>query len=185
MSVAGLLLAAGRSTRFGAEDKLLAPFRGRLLAEWGISALRAAQVDHRLIAATSEAVAALAPGFVHVQPPLGSGQAESLRAGVLRARALGADRLVVCLADMPFVDADLVDAVIAAAGAAQASAATDGTRRTPPACFPAAMFGRLLVLGGDRGAGPLLAHLPQEALVTVRPDVLSDIDTPDALARYS
>ena len=177
--VAGIVLAAGASRRFGAEDKLLADLGGTPLAARAAAAMRAAPVDMRIAVAAAPEVARLFAGFEVVAPDPPGAQSDSLRAGIRRARALGAGRIVVTLADMPFVDANLIAAVLSRA---ETAAATDGDRRTPPAAFPAARFDDLLRLGGDRGAGALLRGLPPEALVTAPRGALADVDTPDALA---
>lgn len=182
----GLVLAAGRSTRFGADNKLLSPLRGRPLAGWAAQAMRDVPLDHRLVATSSEEVAACFEGFdvVAGAGPL-AGQADNLRAGVARAAALGADRLLIVLADMPLVDTSLLEAVLAACTDDHASAATDGRRRMPPACFPKADLAALGRLQGDRGAGELLRALPETALVRVSEAQLSDVDTAEDLARLN
>ncbi|MFD0981766.1 NTP transferase domain-containing protein [Tropicimonas aquimaris] len=183
MTRVGLILAAGRSARFGSENKLLAPFRGRPLAACAAEAMRGVALDHRLVVTSSAEVAALFEGFERV-PGAGdmAGQADNLRAGVARARALGADRLLIALADMPLVGAEVMQAVLERCGATCASAVTDGRRRMPPACFPQSDLAALSGLQGDRGAGALLRGLPSTALVTVAADVLADVDTVADLA---
>lgn len=181
MSDAGLVLAAGRSSRFGPEDKLLADLGGRPLAAHAAAAMAGTPLDRRIVVVGSESVAALFPGFeVVLIDNAETGQAESLRAGV--AAADGSGRLLIALADMPFVTAAHLEAVLARCGA-EGSASHDGARPMPPACFPASRFAALMALTGDRGAGGLLRHLPPEALVAAPEGMLMDIDTPEALDR--
>lgn len=168
----GILLAAGRSRRFGS-DKLAAPLWGRALIDHAATAMAA--LEHRLIVGRKQ------EGFTFV--PSDGEQAASVRAGVTTAQALGAERVVILLADMPLVDATLVAAVVAACPKDGASAAFD-IRPMPPACFAAAKFPALLSLDGDRGAGALLRDLPQHCLVPAR-GRLVDVDTPEDLARIA
>lgn len=184
MITAGLLLAAGRSTRFGADNKLLAPLRGRPLLSWAAGTMGALPLDHRIAVTADGRVAALLPGFDIVTVAPGADQSASLRAGVALARALGADLLLVALGDMPLVTPSLLDGVLRRARDHGAAAAVDGDLRAPPAAFAAAHFDALLALTGDRGAGAILRGLPDAALEPA-PGLLADIDTRDDLAALS
>jgi len=180
MTTAAVILAAGRSSRFGAADKLLAPLQGRPLASYAAAALMSAPVELRA-AVCGDAVAPLMAGMTLLSAPPGSGQADSLRAAVDWAGREGASRLLVLLADMPFVTADDLTEVLERAGTGMA-AATDGARRMPPACFPATAFPALAQLDGDAGARPLLAGLDPGRLVHLPATHLRDIDTAADLA---
>lgn len=176
---AGILLAAGASRRFGSEDKLLAPLRGTPLVMHAAEALRGSGLDALFAVVRSSAVADVLQGFDHVTPKEADpDQSGSLRAGVTRAIALGAGRVTVVLGDMPFVTAEMIDAVTRQSTETRPAAATDGTRPVPPVCFPSAFFDRLTALEGDRGAAALLSDA---VLVPQVPSALDDIDTPDAL----
>ncbi len=182
MRTCGLVLAAGRSERFGSADKLLAPLNGRPLAAHSAKAMRAVQLDHRLVVVTNPAVAALFGGFeVLEMEQEDAPQSASLALGARQAMARGADRLLIALADMPLVDADLLTTVLHHATKPQPSAATDGARAMPPACFPASWFTALTEISGDRGASSLLRELPPSALVPAPDGMLADVDTPDDL----
>ncbi len=184
MKTAGLLLAAGASRRFGAEDKLLAPFEGKPLVSHAAEALRQANADVLIAVTGSDAVAGCLAGFTIVRP-IGEevAQSRSLAAGVAEAMRIGADRLLVVLGDMPRITPDLCREVMARCGEAGGSAAFDGKRPQPPACFSRALYPDLARLTGDRGAGTLLRTLPQDCLVHAPPGQLADIDTTDDLAR--
>jgi CTP:molybdopterin cytidylyltransferase MocA len=180
---AAILLAAGASRRFGAEDKLLSLFRGRPLVTHAAEALRASGLAPLIAVTSNPDVATLLPGFQLVFPDRPDPeQSDSLRAGVAEARRLGAPAALVALADMPGVTPGLLRAVAARATATEAAAASDGSRALPPACFPAALFDALLATTGDRGARPLLAALPPAQRVPAPPEALRDIDTPGDLA---
>lgn len=178
MKAIGLLLAGGESRRFGSEDKLLALWHGRPLISWAATALAEVPLQGRLAVAEA-GLSALLPGYELLAPPRPAAQSASLRIGVQRAMALGAERLLVVLADMPRIDSDTMTVVLSRSGAA---CVTDGTRRMPPAAFDARMFDTLLSLTGDRGAGSLLQAVDQASLVRVSPQALHDVDLPADLA---
>ncbi len=177
----GIVLAAGRSERFGPSNKLLAAFRGRPLAAHAAAAMRAAPVGRRIAVISDPNVAALFDGHDLVEAPRGCPQSESLGLGVTRAMELGAERIVVTLADMPFVTPDLIAEVVSRCVAFGASACTDMRRRSPPACFSRHYFGTLLEARGDSGAGGTIRTLPAAALVDAD-GLLADVDTSEDLA---
>ena len=181
MTLAGIVLAAGASRRWGEEDKLLAPFRGSPLAAHAADAMRGAPVDLRIAVMRDPELAALFDGFELVRPE-GEDQSASLHAGVRLARDRGAGAVLVALADMPLVNAPLLARVARLGFQTGTAAARDGELRAPPAYFPADTFQALLALTGDRGAGGLLRDLPDAAFVDAA-GRLADIDRPGDLDR--
>lgn len=176
--IAAVLLAGGGSRRFGSEDKLLAELDGKPLARH--AANRLAEIGFgKLIAVTTPGLARLFPEFetvINARPE--EGQSRSLRLGV---EASGdADAALIALADMPFVSAAHLRALLAAHDELTASS-LDGTAM-PPALFNRSMFPSLKALQGDSGARSLLAGAN---LVQASPAELADIDTRDDLSRAS
>ncbi|MFN3171897.1 MAG: nucleotidyltransferase family protein [Hyphomicrobiales bacterium] len=196
MTTVGLLLAAGHSRRFGEDNKLLAPYRGRPLVSHAADAMREAGLDYLIATVSDERVADLLEGFDLCRLTAdGLPQSASLRAGILHQSALsphvfadrphdfadGLSQILVVLGDMPLVTSDHLRAVVDRCSADSASASTDGKRRMPPACFPRSMSEDLLATTGDRGAGPLLKTLPDDALVEAPRGMLKDVDTVEDL----
>ena len=189
-NVAAVVLAAGRSTRMGGPNKLLADLGGRPLvrivteqalvskasAVVVVTGHQAEQVRH--------ALDGLKVTFVH-NPHFAAGLASSVKAGIGAVPA-DADGAVVCLGDMPLIDAALIDRLIEAfapdRGALIAMPVSDG-RRGNPVLWSRRFFSELMRLDGDIGARHLIArHAEAVAEVAVEgPSAFLDIDTPDAL----
>jgi CTP:molybdopterin cytidylyltransferase MocA len=182
MSTAAVLLAAGASRRFGPQNKLLTPFHGKPLITYAAEALRSLTPDFLIGVTKSESIAELLDGFeiaVPTEPDLG--QANSLRAGISVARVRGASKVLVVLGDMPFVDTIMLQQIVALCTYAWPSAASDGVRSMPPACFPAPLFPELMNLQGDCGAATLLQNIPENYIFKAPKRKLYDIDTPRCL----
>ena len=183
--IAGLLLAAGQSKRFGAQDKLLSRRDGGALIKRAADLLRGLPLDHRVAVVSSPEVAAELGGFElieNAEPEVGMGRSLSL--GIEAVRASGAERVLIVLGDMPFVTPAHCQAVMELCTDERGAASVLEGRRMPPACFPSLSFGALGSIAGDRGARDLIAALPEEALVAGDAQTLADIDTPDALEAF-
>ena len=192
MKVVGILLAAGFSTRFGA-NKLLAPLPAGL-PEAG-TAVAAAAARH-LAQALPEPVAVVRPRAQKVSQLLreagcktvvcrnaAEGMGTSLAAGIRAAE--DADGWVVALADMPFVSAETIRRIAVALeeGAAIAAPSCDGERGHPVG-FARRFRDELLGLKGDEGARQILKAHPDWITLYETGDrgVLRDIDVPGDLA---
>lgn len=188
--IAGVLLAAGRSTRFGG-DKLLAPLRGQPVLFWSAAAL-AAEVDalYVVVPGGDEArVAALAgiPAVIVEHAQRDAGMGSSIATGVA-ALPSQTDAVVIALGDQP----SLVPAVVARicerwrAGEVTAVVPSYRDGRGPPVLFGRASFDALRALTGDAGARAVLDALGDAvAEVPVSEVAPLDVDTPDALRRLA
>lgn len=185
--LAGLVLAAGASLRFGT-PKPLALFRGvplvrhaaMLLADFCPAGV------HVVTGAAEAAIRKLvvADGVqVVANPDWASGLASSLACG-LRALPVAADAALVIPCDLPAVTAEDLARLVAAWRAApelMAAAAFDG-HPAPPAIFPRAVWSQLYLLRGDQGARAVLESAAQHSTVAM-PAAALDADTPAELAR--
>ncbi len=186
--IAAVLLAAGTSSRFGEEDKLMADLNGK-----------------PVIAHTLEAVASLAFGeLVAVTRPIADapdihrrlerrgysilvndrpeeGLASSIVRAVLHVMPIKRCRgILICLGDMPFVPQSHYNRIcLAAEDVRSVVASTDGFSPSPPAFIGRKHFPELLTLRGDQGARALLSRGVQ---VEAMGSSLFDIDTPEDLA---
>jgi len=175
-----VLLAAGRSQRFGVYDKLAMPFLGKPLALHAVDVLEDLPFLMRVAVVSGTEVDFAAFGYqpVHNAEP-NLGQSRSLNLGVAAARDAGAEAVLVALADMPLVTAAHVRGLFGAAeDAATIVASSDGVKPCPPALFGRHWFPALMDLHGDHGARDLIRR---GRLVVTSPAELADVDTPEDL----
>lgn len=182
----GILLAAGRSVRFGS-DKLLHPLAdGTPLGL--VSALHIREAMSRLLAIVDVGNEALRQLFERHSIPVlsvstaAAGMGASLAAGV--AATADAAGWLVGLADMPFVRPQTIVRVSQAIeGGAPLAAPCHQGRRGHPVGFAYRFGDSLKQLSGDEGARRLLAaHAAELRLIDCDdPGVLRDIDFPDDL----
>jgi molybdenum cofactor cytidylyltransferase len=182
LKIAAILMAAGNSRRFGDANKLLAPFQGKPLITHAANILRTLSLDHLIAVVADDDVAAMVHEFEITRADAArNNMAQNIALGVAQARAWGADRVLIALADMPLVPCAHFNAVIAACTDMTPSASTDGMTRMPPACFPACYFDRLISLTGDNGAAQIIQQLPSSAIIPAAMGALADIDYRDDL----
>lgn len=175
MKVAALLLAAGRSTRFG-RDKLAASLHGLPL---GLHAARTLlELPFAAHIVVTRPSGPCWPGFETIENGRPEkGMAHSIGLGLRAARDAGAEAVVIALADMPFVPPEHFRRLLSLCRGADALvASSDGARRSPPALFGSRWFAALENLTGDRGARDLL---DQAEAVLTDPRSLADIDRPE------
>lgn len=187
-----LVLAAGRSSRMGGVNKLLADVDGIPMVTRAANAALASRAAEVCVVTGHEAprveaaLAGCAVRLVH-NPDYGAGMSTSLRAG-LRALPEGLDAVIVMLTDMPWVSARHLDALIDAfdPAAPRIVAPYHRGRRGNPVLWPKAHFDEMAAVGGDQGARELLTR-HADGIVRIEADeaVLSDLDTPEALDRAS
>jgi molybdenum cofactor cytidylyltransferase len=176
MTVAGILLAAGQSRRFGKDDKLLFPLDGRPLATYSADALRHAGCSRLIAVVASDKLRDLLPGFEIVAPTGPASLSASLRAGLRLVSESEATHALFVLADMPFVTSDHLRNVIRLAETRGVAASASGTLRCPPACFHRSKFTDLDSLREDAGARAMLAGLGPADVVIASAQMLADID---------
>jgi molybdenum cofactor cytidylyltransferase len=189
-NVAGLVLAAGRSSRMGGPNKLLAEIGGRPLVRIVVDEVLRSRARPVIVVTGHErerieaALAGLPVDFVH-NPKFAEGLGTSLKTGVAALPAQ-VDGVIVCLGDMPQVDAALIDRLVGALdpgkGALIVLPTIDGQRGNP-VVWSRRFFPDLMSVEGDVGARYLIGRYAEA--VTEMPltghAVLTDIDTPEAL----
>lgn len=195
--VAVVLLAAGRSTRMGGPNKMLAEANGQPLVVHAVKAALASQAVEVVVVLghmadqVKQAISAAVPTarlrFV-INPDFAQGLSTSVRAGIL---ALGKDidAAIVQLGDMPGVTSALLDRLMAAFNPVEGRTIcvpTVGGKRGNPVLWARRFFAEMSKVEGDTGAKHLIgehADLVCEVEMTGEA-AITDIDTPEALAAW-
>jgi molybdenum cofactor cytidylyltransferase len=189
--VAGIVLAAGRSTRMGGPNKLTAEIGGKPLVRIAAEQVLASRAKPVVVvtghqrAEVETALKGLDVTYVH-NPDYADGLSTSLKVGIAALPA-NVDGAIVCLGDMPQVDAALIDRLITAFDpekGALVAVPTIAGKRGNPVVWSRRFFGDLAKLDGDVGARHLIGSYPEavaEVPVTGN-GALIDVDTPDALS---
>jgi molybdenum cofactor cytidylyltransferase len=182
--VAGVVLAAGSSTRMG---------RNKMLLTVGTQPLVRRSVQAALDAGLSPVIAVVGheadrvrgaltglPCEVVFNPGFNVGMRVSLQAGL---RALPADvpAALIALADMPCVTADMMRAVADRyrAGTAPLVVSAYGAVDAPPTVYDRALFAELLAMTGEGSGKQVLLRHRQEADAVAFPEAaLFDVDVP-------
>lgn len=190
---AAIVLAAGKSSRSGADHKLLATLDKKTVIEQAVSTLREAGLDKIIVVTghrAADVTAALDGQSVQIirNAAYETGMASSLAAG-MAALPSEAEQCFICLGDMPFVAANSLQALIEAAN--KVSEAEIFTplykgKRGNPVLWRKSQFDKLRHITGDKGGRSIIRN--QESLVcdvpVPDPGVLIDLDTPEALAQF-
>jgi len=182
---AGIILAAGESTRFG-EPKQLLRLGGRFLIEWVLAAALSSNLDHVLLVLGCEherirrclrSTTAHAKCEIQVNPDYRRGQSTSLKAGILGIRHDFPSAMFL-LGDQPLVDAAVINLLLARYHASPKAICVPTHRGTRgnPTLFGSSFYPELLKLAGDRGARDLIAGHPHQVLEVEIPDPLVFLD---------
>jgi molybdenum cofactor cytidylyltransferase len=188
--IAAVVLAAGRSTRMGGPNKLLAEIGGRPLVRIAAEEALASRARPVIVVVghqrgeVEKALAGLPLELVY-NPDFAEGLGTSLKAGIAAVPA-DAEGAIVCLGDMPQVDAGLIDRLIAAFDPDRGALVVMPTfagKRGNPVLWSRRFFPDLAAIEGDVGARHLIGRYG-EAVVEVPLEgkaALVDVDTPEAL----
>lgn len=188
--VAALVLAAGQSRRMGAANKLLVKIEGVPMVARVAAAALESKAETVLVVTghQAEAVGAALAGMnitlVH-NPDYAAGLGTSLAAG-LKALAGHIEAAVICLGDMPWIGAAVIDSLIDGFQGQGICLPTHRGRRGNPVLWARRYFTEMQSIAGDKGARGLIGRY-EDAVHEVPWDddsVLRDVDEPrDASAR--
>jgi molybdenum cofactor cytidylyltransferase len=182
--VAGVVLAAGSSTRMG-RNKLLLPIGGEAVVRRAVRAALEADLDPVVVVLGHEAERVRAelhglPCLAIVNPEHARGVGTSLRAGLAEVSAEArAGAVVVLLADMPFVTASSIRRVVESYRKSRAPLVLSryGEVDAPPTLYDRSLFPELLALAeGHCGKRVVRRHAHEAAVVPSPVDALRDID---------
>ena len=192
--IAAVVLAAGRSRRMGTVNKLLIGVDGKPMVRHAVDAALAAGLTPVIVVTGHEhdkvaaALSGLAVTLVH-NPDYAQGLSTSLRTG-LGALPSEAEGALICLADMPRVSAAELKRLAGAFDPREGRAIIVPTRhgkRGNPVLWARQFFAGMQAVAGDVGARHLIGANPElVAEIEMEGDgVLTDIDTPQALAKLA
>jgi molybdopterin-guanine dinucleotide biosynthesis protein A len=190
-SVVGLVLAGGRSVRFGGE-KAVALLDGRPLLEWAAQRLESVCLDVAINVRTgteAEAVAkTLGVPTLYDEPGDAAGPLAGVKAGLIWAEEQNARMLAVSPCDAPRLPDDLYVRLLERAEGGAAMAETSDGRQPLCAIWPVTALPAVReALGG--GAHPptwqLLEHIGARKVLFERADAFANVNTRDDLAAIS
>jgi len=189
MGTAGIVLAAGTSTRMG-ENKVLLRVGGEALVRRAVRAALEGGLEPVVVVLGHEASrvgAELAglPCRIVSNPAYASGMNTSLEAG-LGALPGETTSAVVLLADMPFVDAAMVRSLLVQGGESDAPLVVSryGGVMAPPTLYRRSLFAELRHREGEgRGREVVRLHEAEAAFVDFPPQALLDVDVAEDFER--
>jgi molybdenum cofactor cytidylyltransferase len=190
VEVHAIVLAAGRSSRMGGPNKLLARFEGvPLIRRTASAAIEAGTASVTVVTGhqqdrVHDALAGLSVRFAH-NAQFAVGLSGSLKAGI-DALPTGASGALVMLGDMPEVQSADVDRLVSAFVASGGMAivrATHGGKRGNPVILPRSSFPLIARLEGDTGARAIIESGVAPVIdVEIGRAASLDVDTVEAMA---
>jgi molybdenum cofactor guanylyltransferase len=188
-SVVGVVIAGGRSLRFGGE-KAVAQFAGQPLLLWAASRLArvCAQVAVNARPGTEAAALAQTAGLtlLHDAPGDPAGPLAGVRAGLEWAQSLGARSLVASPCDVPLLPEDLYVRLLTAAGEGAAIAETAEGRQPLCAVWPVRALPVLTTALAGGAHPPTWRMLEEVGAIKVRFEdaaLFANLNTREDLAR--
>jgi molybdenum cofactor cytidylyltransferase len=187
VNAAGLILAAGEGTRFGAQTKQLAELHGKPLLQHAVDTMNAAlECTVVVLGHDADAIRAridFGGASIVICEDWARGQGFSLRAGV-GALTGAADVIVITLGDQPFITPRVITAALEQLDGHDAVRALyDGTPGHP-VILSRRVMDAVGELEGDAGARELLARFHVNRWEAGHLASAIDIDTPEELASH-
>ncbi len=188
--VAGILLAAGTSSRMG-KNKLLFELEGESVIRRAARRALAGGLSPLVVVLGHESDKAWKeiedlPCEWSLNPLYEQGINSSLKAGVMAVRGLKAKAALVMLADMPFVTSEMIAAMIARYRQSTAPLVIsdyDGVN-APPMLYDQSLFMELLLMEGEGCGRQVVRRHKAEAEVLPWPvSALQDLDVPEDYER--
>ena len=185
---AGIILAAGLSTRFG-KPKQLVELNGKPLLEWVVDACLKSRLD-KIVVVLGHNAPQIAAGLslkygdpriaTVINPQYREGMSRSLRAG-LAGVMQDFPAVMFLLGDQPLVSSNLIDRLLERFRESEKDICVPvhSGRRGNPTLFGSKFYQQLLNVSGDLGAREIIRVHPEAVLSVEEEDPLSffDIDT--------
>ncbi|OUN99463.1 hypothetical protein B5F98_01625 [Pseudoflavonifractor sp. An44] len=183
MRIACIVLAAGKSTRFGA-NKLLAPLVDRLLLEHTLEAIPLPCFSQVVAVVSDPEVETLCRRHgVKTVAYQGGPQSQSIRLGLEAIQ--DADGCLFVLGDQPLCSSDSIRRLVSDFQAQPKAVHRLAYQGQPssPTLFPARLFPALKKLTGEHGGMAAVGDAPVWYTEAAGPQELWDADTPEKLSR--
>lgn len=189
--IAGLVLAAGESSRMG-QDKALLTYRGRTFLETVLATLREADLSPIAVvlghhAEEIQQAVKLKDVEVVINPDYRRGQTSSLQAGLRAVENPDLEAVVLCLVDHPAVSPATIHELMRELHSSRAPVVipTHDGRRGHPVILGRALFNELLGLDPSVGANSFIRKYRDETRLVIVPDpgILFDVDDRDSYRR--
>jgi molybdenum cofactor cytidylyltransferase len=191
--IAGLILAAGESSRMGTPKATLT-YRGRTFLERIVQTLREGGLERIVVVLGHQAEdiqrqIKIEAAQVVINPDYRSGQTSSLQVGLRSLIADDLEAVLLCLVDHPAVAAETVrriGATFRQYGAPVVIPTCQG-RRGHPVLIGRQVFGELLSLACDAGADSVVRrYRPATQFVEVEDEgIVIDVDDPESYRRLT
>ena len=189
--IAGLILAAGESSRMG-RDKALLEYRGRTFLETVLAKLFEAGIERRLVvlghhAEEVQRAVDLSAVEVVVNRDYARGQTSSLQAGLRALDGPNLEAVVLALVDHPAVSAETIGALMRAFKQSRAPVVIPmfNGQRGHPAVISRGLFAEILSLGPGEGANTVIRKYRDTTQFVEVEDagIMLDVDDPESFHR--
>lgn len=193
--IAAIVLAAGESRRMGGQNKLLLPLGEKTFIERVVETILDSRADQVIVVLghQAERVQAKLEGLdvdVVTNPRYREGMTTSIHAGV-RAASSEVDGFMICLSDLPLIEAEELNRLIEAFNrgvgedAGKIVVPVFQGQRGNPVLFPALYRPDILAHRGLMGCRGIVKQNPERVMEVEMPTdhVLHDVDTQEAYQR--
>ncbi len=187
MKIAGIILAAGGSTRMGGQNKLLQMVDGTSLVQKVVGSALNSNIESVYVilgyqaALIRQCISNKSVNWVE-NSDWSRGMASSIKSGI-EALNTNYDGAMILLGDMPFIESIMINQLLALYQKKKIVVPVKDGRQGNPVLFSSAFFADLKLLGGDKGAKPIIKKNPDSVIIAnvLRDTIFHDLDTPDQI----
>ncbi|SVA41166.1 uncharacterized protein METZ01_LOCUS94020 [marine metagenome] len=187
MKVAGIILAAGGSTRMGGQNKLLQMVDGTSLVQKVVRSALNSNIESVYVilgyqaALIRQCISNKSVNWVE-NSDWSRGMASSIKSGI-EALNTNYDGAMILLGDMPFIEPIMINQLLALYQKKKIVVPVKDGRQGNPVLFSSAFFADLKLLGGDKGAKPIIKKNPDSVIIAnvLTDTIFHDLDTPDQI----
>ena len=187
MKIAGIILAAGGSTRMGGQNKLLQMVDGTSLVQKVVGSALNSNIESVYVilgyqaALIRQCISNKSVNWVE-NSDWSRGMASSIKSGI-EALNPNYDGAMILLGDMPFIEPIMINQLLALYQKKKIVVPVKDGRQGNPVLFSSAFFADLKLLGGDKGAKPIIKKNPDSVIIAnvLTDTIFHDLDTPDQI----